>query len=105
MALDATLSATGGWLDRHTAAAPEALRRRVFEHVALAPAGGGDVALLAAAAQGALDRVVARPGDRSVALDLLAADGLITLALLRQSQLDPAGLAAFARGLTERPQR
>jgi hypothetical protein len=49
--------------------------------------------------------VVARPGDRSVALDLLAADGLITLALLRQSQLDPAGLAAFARGLTERPPR
>lgn len=105
MAVDATLSASGGWLDRHTAAAPEALRRRVYEHVALAPAGAGDVALLAAAARGALDRVVTRPGDRSVALDLLAADGLITLALLRQSELDPGGLAAFARGLTERPPR
>ena len=36
-----------------------------------------------------------------MALDLLAADGLITLALLHRAEADPAGLAAFARALTE----
>lgn len=105
MAAEAALIAPGGWLDTHTAAAPEALRIRVVEYVTAAPAAGGDVSLLASAAESALDRVVARPGDRSVALDLLAADGLITLALLRQSELDPGGLPAFARALTERPPR
>jgi hypothetical protein len=105
MALDAPLSAPGGWLDRRTAAAPDVLRLRLVEHVTRASAPGGEPALLAAAATAALERVVERPGDRSVALDLLAADGLITLALLRQSELDPGALAAFARGLTEQPTR
>ena len=105
MAHDHRLSAAAGWLDSHTRAAPAALRRRVLEHVARAPAGSGEVAALAAAAEDALDRVVSRPGDRSVALDLLAADGLITLALLRQAELDPGGLAALARALTDRPAR
>ena len=43
-----------------------------------------------------LDRVTAHPGDRSVALDLLAADALITLALLAQAQRAPEDLARFA---------
>ncbi len=97
MAGDLTLSADAGWLDRHTAAAPPALAERVRPYAA------GDAApwpaRLASAGCRALDHVLAHPGDRSVALDLLAADGLITLALLAQAEAAPAELAAFAAGL------
>ncbi len=60
---------------------------------------------LAQAAGRALDQVVAHPGDRSVALDLLAADGLITLALLAQAQSVPERLGDFAASMlrTGRP--
>ena len=51
---------------------------------------------LAAAAAGALEEVVAHPGDRSVALELLSADALITLALLSRAEENPEGLAGFA---------
>jgi hypothetical protein len=44
----------------------------------------------------ALDRVLSRAGDRSVALDLLAADALVTLALLAQAQSSPERLGDFA---------
>jgi hypothetical protein len=87
-----------GWLDRHTGAAPPALRARVREYAAGMPEGPVP-ATLAAAGRQALDRVLAHPGDRSVALDLLAADALITLALLAQAQQAPAGLGAFATTL------
>jgi hypothetical protein len=86
----------GDWLELHTSRAPAALRARVREHaqavrdVDTVPAG------LAQAGRDALERVVAHPGDRSVALDLLAADALITLALLAQSQLAPERLGEFA---------
>jgi hypothetical protein len=64
------------------------------------PADGTEPALaLAAAGRRALERVVAHPGDRSVALDLLAADALITLALLAESQHRPERLGRFAAGL------
>jgi hypothetical protein len=55
--------------------------------------------VLAAAASRALDRVVTHPGDRSIALDLLAADALITLALLAQAEDGPAELDEFATSL------
>ena len=87
------------WLDRHTDRAPAALRARVREY---ALAAGSDAALrdaLAQAAARALDRVVAHPGDRSVALDLLAADALITLALLAQAQSVPERLGEFAASM------
>jgi hypothetical protein len=45
--------------------------------------------------------VVTHPGDRSIALDLLAADALITLALLAQAQDAPAELGAFATSLLQ----
>jgi hypothetical protein len=57
--------------------------------------------VLAAAAGRALDSVVTHPGDRSIALDLLAADALITLALLAQAQAAPAELGAFATSLLQ----
>lgn len=84
------------WLDRHSGNAPPALRARVREHV-LAAAPGPLPAVLAEAGRAALDRVVDHPGDRSVALDLLAADALITLALLAQAQAAPERLGEFAK--------
>lgn len=56
---------------------------------------------LAASGRRALDRVLARAGDRSVALDLLAADALVTLALLAQAQQAPERLGAFAAALLQ----
>jgi hypothetical protein len=84
------------WLDRHTSSAPAALRARVREH--LGPADDRDPApaQLAVAGRRALDRVLGRDGDRGVALDLLAADALVTLALLAQAQREPGGLGDFA---------
>ena len=84
------------WLDQHTSQAPAALSACVREH---AGAAGAIVPLpvaLAAAGRHALDRVVDHPGDRSVALDLLAADALVTLALLAQAQAAPERLGEFA---------
>jgi hypothetical protein len=48
--------------------------------------------------------VLAQPGDRSAALDLLAGDALVTLALLAQAEAAPDALGAFARTLL-RPER
>jgi hypothetical protein len=89
------LSVDGDWLDRHTRQAPPALRTRVQQYAGAAsgptlPAG------LAAAAHSALNRVLTQSGDRSAALDLLAADALITLALLAQAQVAPQHLEDFA---------
>jgi hypothetical protein len=83
------------WLDRHTSQAPTALRSRVRHYAGLS--GSDTIAgALAAAAHAALARVLSQPGDRSVALDLLAADALITLALLAQADVAPADLEQFA---------
>ena len=94
------MTALAEWLDRHTGAAPAALRARVMEH-ALRAAAEPLPAALAEAAREALGRVVAHPGDRSVALDLLAADALITLALLAQAQRAPGELAEFATAMLQ----
>lgn len=88
-----------GWLARHTAQAPEALRARVLEYAARS--AGPVPEALAAAGRAALRRVLEHPGDRSVALDLLAADALITLALLAQAETRPAELDDFAASLLE----
>ncbi len=86
---------SGDWLDRHTSQAPAALRARVREY-ALAATGQSRASTLATAGQSALDRVLSHPGDRSAALDLLAADALITLALQAQAQEAPGRLEEFA---------
>ena len=88
------------WLDHHTRSAPSALRARVKAH-ALGASAESVPAALALAGRQALDSVVAHPGDRSVALDLLAADALITLALLAQAQRAPGELAAFAASILQ----
>lgn len=94
------MTALADWLDAHTAGAPPALRARVMEH-ALPVSAESLPAALAAAAARALDGVVAHAGDRSVALDLLAADALITLALLAQAQRAPGELAVFAGAILQ----
>ncbi|HEX6089225.1 MAG TPA: hypothetical protein VFZ13_03595 [Gemmatimonadales bacterium] len=103
MAEGRALTSLAAWVEARTARAPGALRARVLEHVASIATSGNAAADLADAAHHSLAGVLAAPGDRTVALDLLAADGLITLALLRQAEDDPAGLVAFARSLTELP--
>jgi hypothetical protein len=86
------------WLDHHTSRAPEALRGRVRRYLTEFAAGSAEPApeTLAAAGRAALEQVLVHPGDRTVALDLLAADALVTLALLAQAQRDPGRLADFA---------
>lgn len=86
------------WLDRRTSQAPPALRARVREY-ALAGSGDSLSAVLASAGRSALDRVLAHAGDRSAALDLLAADALITLALRAQAEDAPERLEEFATAL------
>lgn len=89
------------WLERHTANAPPVLRERVL-HYAGAPAAGALPAHLAEAGVRALASVENHLGDRSAALDLLAADALVTLALLAQAQADASNLHAFAGTMLRR---
>lgn len=87
------------WLEARTVRGPTILRNRVLEH-ARAPSEAGSVAEhLSLVAERVLAIVEEHPGDRSIALDLLAADALITLALLAQSEAAPETLDAFAEGL------
>lgn len=84
-----------GWLEGRTGRAPDALRRRVHHHLSDL-ADDATPEALAEAGRGALAQVLDHAGDRTVALDLLAADALVTLALLAQAQRNPARLAGFA---------
>ena len=90
------------WLDQHTSQAPTALRARVMQYALLA-AGASLPHILASAGQTALDQVLSHPGDRSAALDLLAADALITLALLAQAETNPDRLDEFATSVIQAP--
>lgn len=86
------------WFAAHTIGAPGALRQRsghFFKHelhgdLASRLARAGDAALTEATRDGA---------GRAAALDLLAADALITLALLLVAESDPAKLGDAAAGL------
>jgi hypothetical protein len=90
------------WLDQHTSQAPTALRARVRQY-ALLVAGASLPQVLASAGQTALDQVLSHSGDRSAALDLLAADALITLALLAQAETNPDRLDEFATSVLQTP--
>ena len=92
------------WLDRHTRRAPAALAECVRRHVKSVEGTGSQAEILARAGRHALQFVAGHPeGDRSIALDLLAADALITLALLSQAQEAPEGLEDFASSLLRDP--
>lgn len=92
-------SALTTFLAEHTARAPAALRARVLEHAEAVSAEGPVAEQLALAAERVVAVVEEHPGDRRIALDLLAADALITLALLAQSEAEPGALAEFAERL------
>lgn len=90
------------WLDRRTSTAPPALRQRVLRHVEASGAGCDEdpARHLAQAAQTALASSLCRDEPRrEVALDLLAADALVTLALLWQAEHHPESVARFARDI------
>ncbi|HWA58884.1 MAG TPA: hypothetical protein VG692_16620 [Gemmatimonadales bacterium] len=87
------------WLADHTAHGPPALRTRVLEHAAAVGEAASMAERIALAAERVLAIVEEHPGDRTVALDLLAADALITLALLAQAERSPGELGAFAESL------
>ncbi|HEU4569059.1 MAG TPA: hypothetical protein VFS07_00625 [Gemmatimonadales bacterium] len=90
------------WTEHHTAAAPQFLRARVVGLASMATLPPGTLPeRLAYAGRRALENVCKHPGDRSVALDLLAADALITLALLACAESDPAALGRFAESLQQ----
>ena len=90
------------WAEKHTKDAPQFLRARVVTLVSMASLPPGTLPeRLAYAGRRALANVCDHPGDRSVALDLLAADALITMALLAQAELDPTKLGNFAEALQE----
>jgi hypothetical protein len=92
------------WLDLHTGKAPSALRDCVRRHVQAVSSDGPEAEVLARAGRHALRQVVSEPeGGRSIALDLLAADALITLALLAQAQAAPERLEQFASSLLQDP--
>jgi hypothetical protein len=76
------------------------LRERVLSYAGAGP-GAASAESIAASGHRALDRVLARAGDRSVALDLLAADALVTLALLARAQQAPERLGDFAAALLQ----
>jgi len=91
------VTATESWLAARIAGAPEGLRFRIH---AWADGAGPEEELawgLAQAAGRALAAAVGQGRERAAALDLLASDALVTLALLRQAETAPEGLEAFAR--------
>ncbi len=87
------------WLAARTEGAPEELRERVLAWVRISESGASDAATVGAAGMAALEAAVGQGADRTVALDLLAADALVTLALLAQAEADPAHLGAFSQQL------
>lgn len=89
------------WLDSRRPAPPPTLRAHLDRRVTTGPSGGGERALpdhLAAAGSDLLERVLSRPAaGRDLALDLLAADALVTYAFEAQAEADPGRLVELAR--------
>jgi hypothetical protein len=86
------------WCEARLAETPPELAVRVREFIAVAPRSRLPDRL-AHAARRALARAAAGGNDRDAALDLLAADGLVTLALAAQVEVDVGGLEGFAARL------
>ena len=84
------------WLDARRPEVPATLSAHLRRQLAAGPEPLPE--LLAARGRAALDRVLAQPGGgRALALDLLAADALVTYAFEAQAAQDPRGLVALAR--------
>lgn len=87
-----------GWFAARSAAAPELLRARAEAYFLRTQEESG-VARLEVAGARALEAAIDAGQNRAAALDLLAADALITLALLAQAEDEPARLGVLARRL------
>lgn len=87
------------WLVARTAGGPPVLRERVLEHASAVGDAASPPERIALAAERVLAIVEEHVGDRTIALDLLAADALITLALLAQAEIAPERLGEFAESL------
>lgn len=86
------------WLDARRPAPPPTLRAHLARRASLMPDGELLPERLADAGRALLGRVLARPeAGRDLALDLLAADALVTYAFEAQAEVDPAGLVALAQ--------
>lgn len=84
------------WLDARHPVPPPTLRAHLGRRAEDGPGGLPDD--LADAGRALLARVLARPeAGRDLALDLLAADALVTYAFEAQAEQDAGGLVALAR--------
>ena len=84
------------WLAARRPAAPPTLVEPMTRWLTDSPANLPEH--LALAGHALLDRVLARPdGGRELALDLLAADALVTYAFEAQAELDAGGLVQVAQ--------
>lgn len=88
---------TDPWLTAQLEGAPAELVARTLEFARAE--GPVSAESLARAGRSALAAAVAASPDRRAALDLLAADALVTLALAAQVATDPEGLEGFAARL------
>ncbi len=95
------MSGLDTWLAARTAGAPEALRQQVATWVRSAGPGGEPGGILAAAGLAAREAAIGQGRDRAAALDLLAADALVTLALLARAEADPGSVSGHARRLRQ----
>jgi uncharacterized membrane protein len=98
------VTAPTAWFEEHSRGAPAPLCERAG-HYLEARNEAGLAGRLAAAAGTALDHVLSQRGDRAAALDLLAADALVTLALKARALEQPDALAAFAAEILARGSR
>ena len=90
------MNAAIAWLDSHDADAPERLRARMRELVAALPEDPDVWRTLTAAAGDALSAVMPHADKRAAALDLLAADALLTHAAEAAAEEGAEALAAVA---------
>lgn len=89
------------WFAAHTGQVPAELVERARSY--FEQATGTDLGTrLAGAGERALANAIAAGTDRRAALDLLAADALVTLALLEQAERDPASLGEAAVAIRRR---
>ena len=93
-----TVDVGRAWFMTHTSGAPDALRAR-SERFFDATTSGPLIERLAGAGRAALAEAIRDGASRAAALDLLAADALITLALLCAAEGDPATFGVAAAGL------
>jgi hypothetical protein len=91
-----TRSELRAWLEARRPAPPLTLRAHLERRAEDIPGVGPDH--LADAGRALLERVLAHPAaGRELALDLLAADALVTYAFEAQAERDANGLVALAR--------